>query len=892
MSKQELSTSTEDDGAIAPVAIRPETDGDVQVTADLTPTPIRLFDGSSIVARYAPYGGAIVAGLLAATVLLTFVAAGLTPITPSPSLNLLMWALYIVTVPAAIALIVHRAVNAQPDDAPLNAPYNAKEERRRARKSRRLFRAGVVLVSISVVWGLFLTFFVLTNKEPIRYDIVVKIAVFSALLILTMTALVAWQIIGLWKARRSQQAGAGLHVRIVSLFGVVAIFPAILLAVFAAISIDRGIDQFSRRTRAIIEESVGVANAYLDEHGKIIRALGLGMIRELEGNAQLLRENPEGFQSFGAALALERRIPFAYLIDAEGKPVVKLTNAENIPFVEPTGEQFAVAKQGKFAGMLTFGNSGSSAEALKKLDNFDGLYLYIRLPVNPTVREHVLRTQANINEYKALEERRGGAQMVFAIMYVVIALTLLLGSVWVGLSFADRLVAPIRRLIGAAQDVSHGNLSVAVKVESPRSDMGLLSATFNRMTTELRNQRNALIGANTKLDERRRFMEAVLSGVTAGVIGVDANGVITLVNSSALQLIHREENELIGELIEDAIPEFAAIAAKAPKHSRAAAIQSQLTYRREGSDQTFSVRVTQEGAGRQNYGFVITFDDITALAVAQRTTAWADVARRIAHEIKNPLTPIQLSADRIRRKYGPLITHDREIFDRCTDTIIRHVGDIGRMVDEFSDFARMPKPVFEHHDAGNIVREAVILFQMSNSDIDYKIKLPELPFVIECDRGLLTQAVTNLVKNAGEAIASAKTSGNKAEDYRGAVTASVHADGKRCVIEVTDNGCGLPAENRARLTEPYVTTRQKGTGLGLAIVQRIAEQHDGTLELDDAVCEAGEVCGATIRLTLPINRISDVTASICVPAVAENTTIDEQAKHRLNGGKEGVTHGV
>jgi two-component system nitrogen regulation sensor histidine kinase NtrY len=413
--------------------------------------------------------------------------------------------------------------------------------------------------------------------------------------------------------------------------------------------------------------------------------------------------------------------------------------------------------------------------------------------------------------------------------------------------------------------------------------MGRLSATFNRMTTELRNQRNALIGANTKLDERRRFTEAVLSGVTAGVIGVDANGVITLVNMSALQMLHREERELIGKPIEEAIPEFAAIAAKAPKHSLAAAVQSQITYRREGSDQTFSVRVTQEGGEPQDYGFVITFDDITALAVAQRTTAWADVARRVAHEIKNPLTPIQLSAERIRRKYGSLITTDREVFDRCTDTIIRHVGDIGRMVDEFSAFARMPKPVFEQHNIGKLVHEAVVLFQMSKPEINYNISVPDTPLDVECDRGLLTQLVTNLVKNAGEAIESAKVSGQKSDDYKGSIFANVRAHDGRCIIEVTDNGCGLPAENRARLTEPYVTTREKGTGLGLAIVQRIAEQHDGSLELEDAVNDNGEVTGATVRLIIPTSRVSTVQQSLA---------IDEQAKPRLNGKTGGETHGV
>jgi two-component system nitrogen regulation sensor histidine kinase NtrY len=423
-----------------------------------------------------------------------------------------------------------------------------------------------------------------------------------------------------------------------------------------------------------------------------------------------------------------------------------------------------------------------------------------------------------------------------------------------------------------------------VPVESARSDTGQLAATFNQMTADLRSQHEAL-------DERRRFTEAVLSGVTAGVIGVDAKGIVTLVNSSATQLLGTGEGELIGRPIAEAVPEFAAIAAKASGYTRRPT-QAQISYRREGSDLTLSVRVTQEAAGSSHYGFVITFDDITELVVAQRTSAWADVARRIAHEIKNPLTPIQLSAERIKRKYATQITSDREIFDRCIDTISRHVGDIGRMVDEFSSFARMPKPVFEPADVGAIVKEAVILFQMSHPENKYEIDVPKEPLTIECDRGLLTQAVTNLVKNAGEAIITAKQSGQKGEDYHGRIIARVTMQGARCAIEVIDNGCGLPAENRNRLMEPYVTTRAKGTGLGLAIVHRIAEQHEGELQLDDAHGEDGTVTGATVRMVLPPARAAETGEIAELSDAREARAADPSTTYRQNGRKQGVSYGV
>jgi two-component system nitrogen regulation sensor histidine kinase NtrY len=776
-------------------------------------------------------------------------------------------------------------------DAPADGPppvASAGSEFSR-RKNPWLFRAGLALVIASITSAL-TTYAVLTGLTSIRptHDVVISMLRVNGVLIAAMITIVAWQIVGLWRARRRQAAGAGLHVRIVALFSGVALVPAILLAVFANVALDRALDQlFSVRTKAIINNSVAVARAYLDEHGKIIRTDLVSMARELDAASQLLQENQEGFQRYAALLAAERRIPFAFLVNASGQPVVEAMRASNYAFMAPPADAISLANEGR---VVDIGMNGTGAGALKKLNNFDNLYLYVLRTLDPAVIGHLRRTTANVVDYGMLQQRRPGLQTAFAMMFVVIALTLLVSAIWVGLWFANDLVAPIRRLIGAAQDVSRGNLAVAVDVGNPRGDIGQLGSTFNRMTSELRNQRDALVGANTALDERRRFMEAVLSGVTAGVIGVDPQGLITLVNRSAVDLLGLEEKTLIGKPLLEALPQFAAVVAKAPAQSRRP-VQSQIAYRREGTELTLSVRVTREGAGKRNDGFVVTFDDITELVVAQRTSAWADVAQRIAHEIKNPLTPIQLSAERIRRKYASHITVDREIFDRCTDTIVRHVGDIGRMVDEFSSFARMPKPVFERNDVGDIVREAVILFQMSGNDIEYVIDVPQKPLVVDCDRRLLTQGVTNLVKNAGEAIASARSSDKKGEGYAGRIVARVQQQGTRCVIEVVDNGCGLPTENRHRLTEPYVTTRQKGTGLGLAIVQRIAEQHGGKIELDDARNDKGEISGAMVRVAFPIDRAADEPE---VTEVEERRQAlpDSEAKHRLVGDKEGVSYGV
>jgi two-component system nitrogen regulation sensor histidine kinase NtrY len=368
------------------------------------------------------------------------------------------------------------------------------------------------------------------------------------------------------------------------------------------------------------------------------------------------------------------------------------------------------------------------------------------------------------------------------------------------------------------------------------------------MTQELRSQRDDLIGARDLIDQRRRFTEAVLAGVSAGVFGLDGAGRITIVNRSAEGLLGIEAAEAVGQPVAEVVPELAALVEDARAGSNRM-IQGQITLVRKGRERTLLVRVTSETSADPDRGFIVTLDDITDLVTAQRSSAWADVARRIAHEIKNPLTPIQLSAERLKRKYGKVITTDREVFEQCTDTIVRQVGDIGRMVDEFASFARMPKPTLGEHDAVDMVRQAVFLIEMTSTDIAFASHLPDGPLMARFDRRQLSQAVTNIVKNATEAVAAATP--DPANPPK--IEISLKREGDDVVIDVIDNGIGLPAENRQRLLEPYVTTREKGTGLGLAIVGRILEDHGGGIELADAPAVASGGRGAWVRLRFRVN---------------------------------------
>jgi len=450
-------------------------------------------------------------------------------------------------------------------------------------------------------------------------------------------------------------------------------------------------------------------------------------------------------------------------------------------------------------------------------------------------------TRASVTEYAAIEARRAGVQVAFALMYTVIALIVLLSAVWLGLNFANRLVAPIRRLIGAANAVSTGNLYVRVPVRQAEGDLAHLGETFNRMTQELRTQRDDIMHARDLIDSRRRFTEAVLAGASAGVIGVDGNGNVSILNRSAEKLIGRSEGEVLGQPLTEVLPELAEIMAAARSGART---QDQITISRDGRERNLSVRITSEQSGDSDRGYVVTLDDITELVSAQRTSAWADVARRIAHEIKNPLTPIQLSAERLRRKYGKMIADDRDVFEQCTDTIVRQVDDIRRMVDEFSHFARMPKPVIAMEDVADAVRQTAFLMRVGNSEIEIDVDIAEDPMPARFDRRLISQALTNVIKNATEAIAAVPPG----ELGKGSIHVYAARDGTDIVIDVVDNGIGLPKTNRSRLLEPYVTTREKGTGLGLAIVGRIIEEHGGSIELRDAADKIAGQRGAWIRI--------------------------------------------
>ena len=716
-------------------------------------------------------------------------------------------------------------------------------------KGRSLWKfVAPVAVAIALLSAL-LTFVVLTGLtriEPTR-DVVISFMLINAAIILLLVGIIireVWQVV---QARRRGRAAARLHIQIVGLFSVIAVLPAVLVAIVANVTIDRGFDRlFSGPTRQVIQNSLIVARAYLYEHAELIRGDILGMANDISHARPLYDQDRGTFRELLTASAASRNLPGAMLIDKDRNILELAQTGISQTFTVPPPDFLSNVKETE--PEISVFPEGNYVAAVIRLRAFNDTFLYVARLLDPHVVAQVNETQASVAEYAELESRRLGMQVSLALMFAVIGLTILMASVLIGLNFANWLVMPIRRLMSAANIVSTGDLHVQVPVHKSEGDLAQLGETFNKMTQELRTQRDELVNASELIDSRRRFIEAVLSSASAGIIGVDASGSVGILNRSAEKLISHAESETLDHPLSDVLPELDDMM-KTAREGTQRLVQGQITILRDGHERNLSVRVSAEQTSQSRDSYIITLDDITELVSAQRTSAWADVARRIAHEIKNPLTPIQLSAERIRRKFGKVITEDKAVFEQCTDTIVRQVDDIRRMVDEFSRFARMPKPVIEGEDVADTVRQAVFLMRVGQPDIDIEADIKEEPMRAHFDRRLISQALTNIIKNATEAIEAVPPE----ELGKGRIDVIAARENDDIVIDVIDNGIGLPKVSRARLLEPYVTTREKGTGLGLAIVGRVLEDHGGRIELHDAADIRPGQRGAWMRLRFAVS---------------------------------------
>ena len=703
---------------------------------------------------------------------------------------------------------------------------------------KRSFRPwiGPIVVVIAVACAL-ATFLVMAELGPIAPTgdrLLMLYGVDGAALVL-LAGMVFRQSWTLFKAWRAGEAAARLHVRTVAFFSVIALVPALVLAVVGSVSLERALNPaFMSNVKGFVHNTAEAARVFRETQcGALLQEAQLSAY-DLDRALPFMVDRSK-FHEFFASRAKFLDFSAAALIKPSGEILdrVDVSGASAAIIIAPPLSEFENARKGERLCLLI--DDDKTFVALRALSSSPDTFLYVTRAIDPFAVEFPQQAEILINNYDAYEAYGVTVKRAFVTMYALLTTIMLLSSIWVGLDFANRLVAPIRTLIAATDQVSGGNLDVRVDVDRSHGDLARLGDVFNKMTTELDLQKSRLLEANRINDERRVFTEAVLAGVPAAVIGVDANGAINVVNRSAAELLRATgQGAAAGERALAAMPELAPILKDAAE-AFPRAVQRQLTIKRGVSERTYNVRVTSARAVEGRPNFVVTLDDITDLVTAQRSSAWADVARRIAHEIKNPLTPIQLSAERLKRKYGKLISADRDVFDQCIDTI----------VDEFSSFARMPKARLEPDDLCECVRQVAFLMRVGNSDVDILEDLPQPALHAMFDRRLLSQGLQNIVKNAIEGISGRDQA--QAVD-KGVVRICLRQRDQWAELDVIDNGKGFPAVNRQLLLEPYMTTRAEGTGLGLPIVAKIIEDHGGKLELLDAP----DGKGALVRMLLPM----------------------------------------
>ncbi len=666
--------------------------------------------------------------------------------------------------------------------------------------------------------------------------------------ILVVAALVLSQVARLIAARRAKSAGSRLHLRLTGVFALLALIPTVTVAIFAGLTVNVGLEGwFSDRVRQVVGSSLAAAQAYEAEQRSDLaedaRALAFSIDEARRGrigvsDSELLSEGQRQIQ---------RGLREAYLIDGTTDIRARGDRSYLFDFEAPSEGNLEDAASGDVVVIEDWANN--EFRALVRLSSFVDRYLYVSRDVDGEILSLLDETQETVRLYQQLESERGRLLFEFGLLYLAFALILILAAIWLGLWFAERLSGPVGRLTGAAQQVGAGDLNVQVREEDGNDEIAMLSRYFNQMTKQLKAQRNTLIDNTHQIERRRRLFDSVLSSVTSGVVGLDPAGRVTFVNRSAERLLDwREDRQSLD--INVAVPEFAHLF-DAIKRGPSETAQGEVKVSRKGRLENLLVRIaTRRSEERRLEGYVIAFDDVTDLVSAQRMAAWGDVARRIAHEIKNPLTPIQLSAERIKRKFSPKLGEDSDTLEQMTDVIVRQTGDLRRIVDEFSKFARMPEPERKPVDLKELVTDAVLLQQTGQPKVTFFSDLPDeaLPSVL--DATMINQALTNLIKNAGEAIESYIKKGVP-DEYNPTIRIRLWKEGAHAHLTIADNGIGLP-EDRARLFEPYVTTRSEGTGLGLPIVKKIIEEHGGTLTLEDAPLFEGHAhYGAMAVIVLP-----------------------------------------
>lgn len=722
---------------------------------------------------------------------------------------------------------------------------------RRNRQLRSLGTIGLVILAPVLALATFLALGPLaevTDSPGLRLVIMADLVY-----ILVVATLVLREVARIVASRRAQSAGSRLHLRLTAIFGVVALVPTVVVAVLAVLSVNMGLEGwFSDRVSTALGNSVDAAVAYQQEHRDDLEqdARALGAYLNINRRTTPFLSDGDLRQVLNAGQSqIQRGLREAFVIDSAGTIRARGARSYLFDYDAPSAEDLAAAADGDV--VLTEDRAQNEFRALYRLAAFPDRYLYVSREVDGQIIALLDETEQTVRLYRQVEEDRGRLLFDFALLYLGFATLMILAAVWAGLSFGERLSRPVGQLAGAAQRVGQGDLDVRVREETSDDEIAMLGRLFNQMTRQLKGQRKTLVEQNAATEESRRLFDSVLSSVTAGVVGLEEGGRVDFMNRSARRLLSLVEQRDSGLTLEAAVPEFASLFEKL-KNTAAEAVQEEIKLTRGGKQESLLVRMaTRRNDKGELEGYVVAFDDVTQLVSAQRMAAWGDVARRIAHEIKNPLTPIQLSAERLKRKFSKMLEgEDKEALEQMTGVIVRQTNDLRRIVDEFSKFARMPEPETRREDMVQLLNNAVMLQRAGQPDTRFTTRIPEREVLAEVDATMIGQAFTNLLKNGGEAIESLYEK-KKPEGHEPEIRVEVTLTSEVICIEISDNGIGLPPD-RSKLFEPYVTTRDKGTGLGLPIVKKIIEEHGGTLVLQDAEpFHEGAHPGAMARIILP-----------------------------------------
>ena len=671
--------------------------------------------------------------------------------------------------------------------------------------------------------------------------------------LLVVISIVGYAVMRMFAARRAKSAGSRLHMRLSRVFAIVALIPTVLVAVFAVVTLSIGVEGwFSKNVQNVVKSSLSAAEAYKNEQRddlKIDLSFMSVRLNEYKKSNSFVSDSDLRVQLISIQKLIQRGLKEAYIIDRNANLRSRGELSYLFGYEEPSDEIMKSAELGDLIIIEDWPNN--EFRSLIRLESFEDKYLYISRTVDGKILNLLDKTMESAITYNTMESQREKILWSYGLLYLGFATFVILSSILLGMLFAERLSRPVGRLAGAAQRLGAGDFDVKVIEEKGDDEIAMLSRVFNHMTKQVKRQRDDLIAANDYTERRRRLFDSVLSGVTAGVIGLSSDGNIGFINLAAQKLLNLNSDNHEGKSIQIAVPEFIDLFRLIQKNDNKTQ-QQEIKLTRAGAIEILLVRISARISENELVeGYVITFDDVTNLVSAQRLAAWGDVARRIAHEIKNPLTPIQLSAERLKRKYSPIVgTEDSNLSQYC-DVIIRQTNDLRRIVDEFSKFARMPEPIKRPTNVTKLLKDVILLFQVSSPKISIVLNNLYDDFNVSIDETMINQAFTNLIKNAGEAIESKL---NSQPDLKFDPEIRITIDQIMNDLEITieDNGIGLPNQGRSRLFEPYVTNRENGTGLGLSIVKKIIEEHNGTLELLDASpFSKTDSFGAKMRIVFP-----------------------------------------